>query len=117
MLPHGIYIMMPVQPGGYDDLIASILPFPNGDDTLPNDGWAAFSGTSAATPQVAGVCALIKQRRPSLRQFAIRRRLELTAMDITTGHSNPATGGCPALPGPDLATGYGLVDAYAAVTY
>ena len=28
---------------------------PNGDETANNDGWAAFSGTSAAAPQLAGV--------------------------------------------------------------
>ena len=40
--------------------------FPNGDETAMNDGWAAFSGTSASCPQVAGVCALIKQACPRL---------------------------------------------------
>jgi hypothetical protein len=38
-----------------------------------------------------------------------------TAHDVTTGHCNPATGGYPAKPGPDLATGNGLVDAHKAV--
>ncbi|MGB3205063.1 MAG: hypothetical protein WBB28_08750 [Crinalium sp.] len=36
-------------------------------------------------------------------------------IDVTEGFSNPSTGGSRASPGVDLATGYGLADAYASV--
>ncbi|WP_239460871.1 S8 family serine peptidase [Bacillus cereus] len=60
------YIMLPVEP---NDVIDNQLfggTHPNGDETCNNDGWAAFSGTSAAAPQLAGICALLKQASPDL---------------------------------------------------
>ncbi|HET6325694.1 MAG TPA: S8 family serine peptidase [Planctomycetaceae bacterium] len=116
MLPIGVYIMMPVSPNGSDDAyLAGAGAYPAGDETQPDDGWAAFSGTSATTAQVAGVCALVKQRWAGYGQAKMRKRLQKTAIDVTTGHASAGTGGNPALVGPDLATGYGVVDAYAAV--
>ena len=79
-----------------------------------NDGWAAFSGTSAATPQVAGVCALIKQACPRLTPAEVRDILMTTARDVTTGTNHPNFGNT-AVAGPDTATGNGLVDAHRAV--
>ena len=38
-----------------------------------------------------------------------------TARDVTQGNCSPNTGANPATPGPDDATGHGLVDAYKAV--
>ena len=75
-------------------------------------GWGAFSGTSAASPMVAGVCALLKQADPSLRPQDIKNILKFTARDITTGtNAHNRTAG----PGPDGATGFGLVDALRAI--
>jgi hypothetical protein len=88
---------------------------PNGDETATNDGWAAFSGTSAAAPQIAGVCALIRQACPGLTPVQVRDILKSTARDVTTGVSHGNTGGHAAAVGPDLATGHGLVDANKAV--
>ena len=91
--PRADYIVLPVQKGAALD---------------KEDGWGAFSGTSAASPMVAGVCALLKEADPSLTPDDVRNLLKYTARDITTGtnaHGNAAT------VGPDLATGYGLVDA------
>ena len=85
---------------------------PNGDETASNDGWAAFSGTSAACPQIAGAAALIKQACGSLSPFKVRDILMKSARDVTTGtnaHGNTAT------TGPDTATGDGLVDVHKAV--
>ena len=130
MKPKAIYIMLPVEPG--DDIDATpwnAAPpaaglqggtFPNGDETTNSDGWGAFSGTSAAAPQLAGVAALIKQACPALSPAAVRDIMIQTARDVTTGNCNqvPGTGlttGHPAKPGPDLATGTGLVDAHKAV--
>ena len=115
MLPKAIYIMLPLQPGDQIDSDLSGGAFPNGDETARNDGWAAFSGTSAAAPQLAGAAALVKQACPALKPSDIRDILQKSARDVTTGHCNANTGGNPATVGPDLATGYGLVDAQKAV--
>jgi hypothetical protein len=112
--PRAIYIMLPVEPRDYLDKSLSGNTHPNGDETAPDDGWAAFSGTSAAAPQVAGVCALMKQACPNLTPEQARRILKKTARDVTAGKCSANTGGHPAVPGPDLATGHGLVDAFRA---
>ena len=75
MKPKAIYIMLPVEPGDSIDATPwNVAPpasglqggtHPNGDETTNSDGWAAFSGTSAAAPQLAGVAALIKQACPA----------------------------------------------------
>lgn len=115
MRPRAIYIMLPLEPGDDIDRGNAGGRHPNGDETTTSDGWAAFSGTSAAAPQIAGVCALIKEACGRLTPAQVRDILKTTARDVTVGNCNPATGGHPATPGPDLATGYGLVDAHRAV--
>lgn len=115
--PRAMYIMLPVEPNDYLDRTLSGGAHPNGDETAPDDGWAAFSGTSAAAPQLAGVCALMKQACRRLTPAQVRHILKRTARDVTRGHSCPRNnppGGHPATPGPDLATGYGLADAFRA---
>ncbi len=62
-------------------------------------------GTSGATPQIAGIVALLKQRNPSLTQPQIRYILQNNAWDIIQGESGD---GDPAGVGYDPATGYGL---------
>jgi subtilisin family serine protease len=114
MLPKAIYIMLPLQAGDDIDVGNAGGTHPNGDETANNDGWAAFSGTSAAAPQIAGVCALIKQACPRLTPAEVKDILQRTARDVTTGTCNPRMGNA-AGPGPDLATGHGLVDATRAV--
>jgi len=114
-LPKAMYIMLPLQAGDAIDTGNAGGTFPNGDQTPSDDGWAAFSGTSAAAPQIAGVCALIKEACPRLTPAEIRDILRRTARDVTTGSANASTGGNPATSGPDLATGHGLVDAHRAV--
>lgn len=99
-LPTADYIVLPVQANAGSER---------------QDGWGAFSGTSAASPMVAGVCALLKQADPSLGPVEIKNLLKFTARDITVGTN---AHGRQAGPGPDGATGYGLVDAaraYAAI--
>ncbi|WP_338709026.1 S8 family serine peptidase [Paenibacillus amylolyticus] len=59
--PRTAYIMLPVEPGDEINNEFSGDIHPRGDETSPSDGWAAFSGTSAAAPQIVGSCALIKQ--------------------------------------------------------
>jgi subtilisin family serine protease len=111
MQPKAAYIMLPVQPNDSMDKDMAVLPFPNGDETTNTDGWAAFSGTSAAAPQIAGVCALLKQFKPNLTPAQIKAILKQTAVDVITGTCNASTGSNPARVGPDLATGHGLVNA------
>ena len=115
MQPRAKYIMLPVEPEDEIDASSAGGRHPNGDQTAADDGWAAFSGTSAAAPQIAGVCALIKQANPALGPAEVREVLQKTARDVTAGNCHPNTGANPAAPGPDLATGFGLVNAHAAV--
>lgn len=110
-LPDGAYIMLPIPPDGLRDRVRTVI----GDGTVSSDGWAAFSGTSAAAPQLAGVCALMKQVDPSLSPARVKQILQQTARDVVEGFSNPGTGGHRAREGLDLATGSGLADAYEAV--
>ena len=84
-----------------------------GPSMLP--GGNAIPSASAACPQVAGVCALIKEACMKLTPPQVRDILMSTARDVTTGTCNPNTGGNAATVGPDLATGNGLVDAHKAV--
>jgi Subtilase family len=115
MLPKAIYIMLPLQPSDDIDTGNAGGTHPNGDETADNDGWAAFSGTSAAAPQLAGVAALVKQACPGLTPADVKDILRKTARDVTAGTCNPASTGAAAAVGPDTATGDGLVDAHKAV--
>ena len=97
MRPTADYIVLPVQSGAALDKAG---------------GWGAFSGTSAASPMVAGICALLKEANPDLTPENVKNLLKFTARDITAGtnaHGQAAT------PGPDLATGFGLVNGARAV--
>jgi subtilisin family serine protease len=87
------------------------LPTPS-ESASGNPGtWESMSGTSFAAPQVAGICALLLQKNPTLTQFEIKNRLFETAREVTGGPSGPAfTDDCSA----GRATGPGLVDAFCA---
>ena len=69
-------------------------------------GWGYWfsTGTSMASPHVAGVAALIKSVHPEYGPDEIRQVLQESAEDLGT-------------PGWDERYGYGLVDALAAVSY
>jgi hypothetical protein len=75
-------------------------------------GWVSADGaTSLATAQVAGVAALLLQKKPTLRPNEVREHLMHWATDVEDGKTatkNVAT------TGDDLATGAGLVNALAA---
>lgn len=113
-MPMGIYIAMPTQEGCELDreFAASGAPFPDGDGTGPSDGWLVASGTSSATPAVAGVAALVLEADPDLDPVAVKERLRLACRDVTVGAS---ANGDRAGEGPDPATGAGLADALLAV--
>lgn len=121
MRPKAIYIMLPVEPKDQIDstpwnqggLQGGVHP--QGDETTKSDGWAAFSGTSAAAPQLAGAAALIKQTCARLNPADVKSLLMKGARDVTAGNCSPSTGANPATVGPDTATGNGLVDAHKSV--
>ncbi len=94
-------IMLPVPE---DSDLDKITPTTGGT----TDGWGIFSGTSAATPQVAGVAALMLERDPALPPAMVKENLANTARDVAAGATAM---GDTAGTGPDLATGVGLVDA------
>jgi subtilisin family serine protease len=119
MLPHASYIALPIPPGCEIDHETSL---PNdgqpGDGTAPDDGWGVFSGTSAAAPQIAGVCALLLEKSPGLTPSDVKSILRRSARGVTEGAANPSSSddgvGEPAGPGDTGAAGAGLIDALAA---
>jgi subtilisin family serine protease len=118
--PRAQYLMLPAPPGSQIDQLESQPAPPSDpttDGTLADDGWALFSGTSAAAPQLAGVAALILGARPNLTPAQVIQCMIATAADIVVGRSYPQRFNNPATPGPDLATGAGLVNATAALDY
>jgi len=94
-------LMLPVPEGAQLD---AILPS-TGSDT---DGWGLFSGTSAACPQVAGICALVLEKDASLTPAQVKDKIMKSGRDVTKGTT---AHGVTATSGPDLATGRGLVNA------
>ncbi len=92
-------IMLPVQPG-------ASLDTANTGST--SDGWGIFSGTSAACPQVAGVVALLFEKKSSLTPAQVKDKLIKSAIDVKKGKSAM---GDMAGTGADAATGAGLVNA------
>lgn len=121
MRPRAQYLMLPVPPGCALDVSESRaqadgqLP-DRGDGTAEDDGWALFSGTSAAAPQVAGAAAVLLGARPKLTPHQVIKALTETAVDVTIGANHPRFNR-PARIGPDEATGAGLVNVDAALSF
>ena len=117
LLPRAQYLMLPVQPGCQLDRDESLNePDEVGDGTTTNDGWAMFSGTSGAAPQVAGVAALILGAKPGLTPAQVAEAMKRTAIDVMAGRCHPRFANAATV-GPDAATGFGLVNAAAAVAF
>jgi subtilisin family serine protease len=109
---HADYIMLPVPARSRHDKNCGVF-----DGTRKRDGWARFSGTSAAAPQLAAICALMLQQDPQLTPHRLKRRLLDSATDVEKGLA-AAMGEQQAFPaeaGRDRATGAGLVNATAAL--
>jgi Subtilase family len=119
MLPHASYISLPVPSGSEIDRETSQPDDGQpGDGTAPDDGWGVFSGTSAAAPQLAGVCALLLEKSPGLSPSDIKSILRRSARSVMAGTANPSSSddgvGEPGSSGDTGAAGAGLVDALAA---
>ena len=118
LLPHANYIMLPVPPGSKTDIESAQPPDGGGDGTRADDGWAVFSGTSSAAPQLAGVCALLLEKNNSLTPSDIKAVLRRTARTVAKGHANPDSSdngiGLRASQSDTGAAGAGLIDAFAA---
>jgi serine protease AprX len=99
--PMNAHIMLPVP-------IGAELDGDNFKSKRKKLGWGIFSGTSAASPQLAGVIALMKGIDRSLKPEQIRQLIAARCVDITSGKT--ATGESAGV-GRDVATGTGLVDA------
>lgn len=87
----------------------------DGDFLGDGTGYHGLSGTSMATPHVAGVAALVRQANPALPASAVKRILENTAHH-GIGTQKAARAGDPFGVDPNYnpADGWGSVDAYAA---
>lgn len=84
--------------GGSGGVLSTTWDFNSGQPD-----WGFYAGTSMAAPHVSGVAALVLAANPGMSATQLRARLLSTAVDL-----GPV--------GPDDRYGYGLVDAYAAVT-
>lgn len=71
--------------------------------TCRTGGWCTMSGTSMATPMVAGAAAVLRQLDPGRGPDEVRSRLESTAVDL-------------GVPGRDDSFGAGRIDLVAAAT-
>jgi len=82
----------------YNDQVEISAPGVLVKSSLPNDKYASWSGTSMATPHVAGVAGLLWMYFPECKNYQIRNVLAATGKDL-------GTDGC------DTSYGYGLVQA------
>ena len=85
-------------------LIAGQLDYQAGDGNVgPQNRYYRATGTSFSAPLVSGVASLIFARHPAIKAAEVKRILLQSARDIDE-------------PGIDRHSGYGMVDAYAALS-
>lgn len=82
-------------------ILSSVAPGAAGGE---EDAYLTYSGTSMATPHVAGIAALLRSAHPDWSAGRTRAALVNTAADVAS-------------PGIDRETGHGRVDAAAAMAY
>ncbi|MHA1420215.1 MAG: S8 family peptidase [Candidatus Heimdallarchaeaceae archaeon] len=66
----------------YDALLDVVAPGTDIYSTWTNNGYATISGTSMATPHVAGLCALMLEAQSILTPTQVRDILRITATDL-----------------------------------
>ncbi|MFK7921735.1 MAG: S8 family serine peptidase [Bacteroidia bacterium] len=81
-----------------------VAPGSNVRSTTPNNTYAAFSGTSMATPHVSGAFLLLREAFPTLSAYDIKMGLYMSAIDLGAV-------------GEDNSYGNGLIDVKAAYDY
>lgn len=114
MFPRASYIMLPIPPGCPIDTGRAVSGDGDpADGTTANDGWALFSGTSAAAPQIAGAAAVLRGVKKNATPEQVSTALSTTSIDVRAGSCH-ARFNNPATPGRDLATGFGLINVSAA---
>lgn len=89
-------------PGGNDKKPDVAAPGVNVVSSVPGGGYAAFNGTSMATPAVTGVVALLLSKHKDLTHDEVLKALTSSAKDVDT-------------PGYDYNAGNGRIDAGAAL--
>lgn len=98
--PSGLLFALPTQPDNELDGLFSAV-----DGTQAGDGWLIASGTSSATPQLAGLSALLLQLDGGLSPAEVLDRLREMAVGVHQGRS--ASGHLATFARPNLATGHG----------
>ncbi len=87
----------------------------DGDYTSAGESYQSLSGTSMATPHMAGVCALLLQANPALTPLEVRTILQNTAEhDVVSEKGDRPNDPYSLDPNYDPGCGWGLVDVYAA---
>jgi len=82
--------------------------------SLPGNTYSSWSGTSMATPVVAGTVALLLEEDPELTAYGVKQALFNTACTSTT---TPSCSFIDDADTPSITFGYGRVNAIAAVNY
>lgn len=111
-------------PGGgtwgsnYGPEISVVAPGVNIDTSYLGGTLTSFSGTSAATPQVAGLAALLRSINPNLTNVQVREIIEHTADKVGSPPSDPYVNKVPgdSRTGWNQHMGYGRINVLAALT-